>query len=314
MASSLMVAWWGVRRAGPLGRWWAVTASWLGSCCCWMMPWRVAAVWCCARVRQGSGRPGWRRRPPRRPPRGACRWRGPGRPTGTACRRTACGGSRWMSPPSGRPMMTLPGWACGRASSVTPNARRRLMAPIPAATSGSRCSRRFAGGWRRRPGRAGCCWCSMICSGRTRRRRSCSQMSCANCEGRSSWCWRPTGSRRHPMMIRAPGCCCARSADANTERLDLRGLAAGEVGSILARRRAVGVGGSGPPGVLRNGRQPVPGPRAGPHARRAAARRAGAGAGTGGGGDGPPARATVGSPPGRWCRPPPWQATASRPA
>ena len=78
MASGFMVAWWEVRRAGPLGRWWAVTASWLGSWCCWMMPWRVAAVWCCARVRRGSGRPGWRRRPPRRPPRGACRWRGPG--------------------------------------------------------------------------------------------------------------------------------------------------------------------------------------------------------------------------------------------
>src|ERR1022692_1537072 len=206
MASGFMVAWWGVRRVGSPGRWWAVTASWLGSCCCWMMPWRVVAVWCCARVRRGSGRPGWRRRPPRRPLRGACRWRGLGWLTGTACRRTACGGWCWMSPPSGPPMMILPVWACGRASSVTRNARRWLMAPIPAATSGSRCSRRSDGGWRRRPGRAGCCWCSTICSGRTRRRRSCSQMSCASCEGRSSWCWRPTGSRR-PPVLRAPGCC-----------------------------------------------------------------------------------------------------------
>src|SRR5450755_4573051 len=54
-----------------------------------------------------------------------------------------------LSPPSGPPMMTHPVRACGRVSSVTPNARRWLMAPIPAATSGSRCSRRFAGGWRR---------------------------------------------------------------------------------------------------------------------------------------------------------------------
>jgi hypothetical protein len=38
VASGFMVAWWGVRRAEPLGRWWAVTASWLGSWCCWTMP------------------------------------------------------------------------------------------------------------------------------------------------------------------------------------------------------------------------------------------------------------------------------------
>jgi hypothetical protein len=34
MAAGFMVAWWEVWGAGPLGRWWAVTASWLGSCCC----------------------------------------------------------------------------------------------------------------------------------------------------------------------------------------------------------------------------------------------------------------------------------------
>src|ERR1700736_2324128 len=49
---------------------------------------------------------------------------GPGRPPGTACRRTACGSWYWVSPPSGPPMMTHPVRACGRASSVTPNARR----------------------------------------------------------------------------------------------------------------------------------------------------------------------------------------------
>ena len=53
---------------------------------------------------------------------------------------------------------------------------------------------------------SGCCWCLMICSGRTRRRRSCSRMLCASCEGRTSWYLRPTGSRRHPV-IRVLGCC-----------------------------------------------------------------------------------------------------------
>src|ERR1035438_2247174 len=74
-ASGFMVAWWGVRRTGSPDLWWAVTASWLGSCCCWTTPWRVAAAWCCARARRGSGRPGRREGAARRAPPGG----GPGR-------------------------------------------------------------------------------------------------------------------------------------------------------------------------------------------------------------------------------------------
>ena len=50
-----------------------------------------------------------------------------------------------MSRPCAPPMMTHPVWACGRVSSVMPNAGRWLMSPIPAAVCGSRCSARFAG-------------------------------------------------------------------------------------------------------------------------------------------------------------------------
>jgi len=51
-----------------------------------------------------------------------------------------------MSLTSGPPVMLRQARACGRVSSVTPNARRWLMAPIPAVPSGSRCSPWFAGG------------------------------------------------------------------------------------------------------------------------------------------------------------------------
>ena len=213
-----------------------------------------------------------------------------------------------MRPPSGAPMMTHPVRACGRVSSVKPNARRWLMAAIPAATSGSRCSRRFAGGWRRRLGGADCCWCLMICSGRTRRRRSCSQMSCASCEGRSSWCWRPTGSRR-PPVIRAPGCCrvCRRMPTPNGW-------------TFLAWPPARSGICCSPPGCRHRQTRPV---RCTP--KRGATRSWSASwpacsPSSGAAGrcrDGWRRRRPTGSrscriPPGRWRGPPPWQATTSR--
>jgi hypothetical protein len=199
MASGFMVAWWGVWRAGRPGRWWAVIASWLGSVCCSMMPCRAAAAWCCALARRGSGRPGWRRRPPRSRLRGACRWRGPGPQMRAVRRRMACGGWCLTNPPCGAPMTAGLMPTYGRASSVMPSARCWPMAPIPVAPSGSRCSPRFAGGWCGRLGQAGSCWCLTICSGRMRRRRSCLPMWWASCGGRPSWCSRPTGTRRRPV-------------------------------------------------------------------------------------------------------------------
>jgi hypothetical protein len=75
------------------------------------------------------------------------------------------------------------------------------------------------------------------------------------------------------------------SADASTERVELHGLPVGVVGDYAARRWVACVAGTGRCGALGDGREPVPGPGAGPHARRTARWRAGcagAGAGTGG--------------------------------
>ena len=69
----------------------------------------------------------------------------------------------------------------------------------------------------------------MICSGRTRRRRSCSPISSASSAGHASWSSRPTGTRRTGRS--RP--CSALSAEANTERVELRGLPAEAVGDLL---------------------------------------------------------------------------------
>src|SRR5580693_2881024 len=177
-----MVAAWGVTR---LGLWWAVTASWRGSRVCSRTPWPGADAWCCAPARPGSGRPGWPRSWPQRLRPAGWRWRGRGRPTGAARRRTACGGWCWLRP---QPVPALP-LTCGRRCSAPPN-----WAPSPASRSGSRCSPRSAGGWRRRPRMAVSCWCSMTCSGRTRRRRCCWSRSSASSAGRASWSSRPIGT------------------------------------------------------------------------------------------------------------------------
>jgi len=176
---------WGAIRPG----WRAVAASWRGSRVCWKALWRGAGAWCCARARRGSGRPAWPKSWPRRLRPGGFRWRGPARPTRTARRRTGCGGWCWTG---SRPVRAPgPGLTRGRRSSAPPT-----WAPIPAPRGGSRCSPRSAGGWRGRPSGAGWCWCSMTCSGRTRRRRCCWPRSSASSAGHASWPSRPTGTRR----------------------------------------------------------------------------------------------------------------------
>ena len=198
------------------------------------MPWRVGGRLGCARVGRGSGRPGWRRRRPRAGRgEGRAGGVGPGGRRRQPCRCTACGSWCWMGLPSGPPMMTRPVRACGR--SVFGDAERPALADdadsgrLPAFRD-VRGGSQAAG--RRRPGRAvfflvldDLQWADEASAGLlvdvVRHLRGTFILVLATY--RESAASGETSATLIPRL----------SADADTERVDLRGLPAGAVGDML---------------------------------------------------------------------------------